>query len=112
MWCHLSSLVGLILPGANILAPLFCWLSKKDSSRFVNLHGKESLNFQINMFLYSLLCCPFCCAGAIAYPIVGWSKEGQVVTWSGLGLSIVVIGALSIYEIVISIICGHQSQRG
>ena len=58
MWCHLSSLAGVVLPlpGANVFGPLGCWLSRKDKSRFVNFHGKESLNFQINMLFYGLIC--------------------------------------------------------
>src|SRR5882762_7456018 len=84
MWCHLSSLAGFVIPGANILAPLFCWLSKKDSSRFVNFHGKESLNFQINMLLYSLFSCPFCCAGLAVVPFIGSSLTGQSLMWGSV----------------------------
>src|SRR5258707_7370789 len=94
MWCHLSSLSGMIITGFNILAPLFCWLSRKDSSRFVNFHGKESLNFQINMLLYSLLCCPFCCTGFGIALFTGWSLTGQTAMWGGMGLSFVLVGIL------------------
>jgi uncharacterized Tic20 family protein len=112
MWCHLSSLSGIVLPGANILAPLFCWLSRKDTSRFVNFHGKESLNFQINMLLYSFLCCPFCCAGLGAGPVIGWNLTGQSITWGGLGLAFVFVSILSLYELVISIVAGIKANEG
>ena len=112
MWCHLSSLAGLIIPGANILLPLLCWLSRKDTSRFVNFHGKESLNFQINMLLYSLFCCPCCCAGVGVVPLAGWSMTGQSVTWGGIGLSAAYLGVLTLYEIVISIIAGIKANEG
>jgi uncharacterized protein len=112
MWCHLSSLSGIVIPGCNILAPLLCWLSRKDSSRFVNFHGKESLNFQINMLLYSLICCPFCCAGFAVIPFTGWTMTGQSAMWGGVGISIVFVSVLTLYEIVISVVAGIKANEG
>lgn len=112
MWCHLSSLSGIVIPGFNILAPLLCWLSRKDSSRFVNFHGKESLNFQINMLLYSLFCCPFCCAGFVVIPFTGWTTTGQSAMWGGVGISIAVVSVLTLYEIVISVVAGIKANEG
>ncbi|HEY9598922.1 MAG TPA: DUF4870 domain-containing protein [Cyanophyceae cyanobacterium] len=68
MWCHLSSLVWLLplllgflfiaiplsIPFLNILGPLFVWLAKKNQYPLIDDHGKESLNFQISMTLYSI----------------------------------------------------------
>lgn len=65
MWCHLSSLVWLPLfllafviplpiPCLNILGPLFVWLAKKNQHPLIDDHGKESLNFQISLTLYSI----------------------------------------------------------
>lgn len=36
---------------APLLAPLIIWLIKKDESKFVAEHAKESLNFQITMII-------------------------------------------------------------
>jgi uncharacterized Tic20 family protein len=51
MACHVSGFVGYLpqVPIGGIIGPLVVWLLKKDSSRFVEEHGKESLNFQITM---------------------------------------------------------------
>ena len=47
---HLLSLTLLIgVPLGNILGPLIVWLIKRDEDSFVDLCGKESLNFQISM---------------------------------------------------------------
>src|SRR5436189_5753602 len=35
----------------GFLAPLIIYLIKKDESSFVNYHAKESLNFQITIFI-------------------------------------------------------------
>ena len=44
----LSHVLTLVFP---ILAPLIIYLVKKDESSFVTYHAKESLNFQITMFI-------------------------------------------------------------
>ena len=51
MLCHVSGLAGYlgIVPFASIIGPLIVWLLKKDTSTFVDEHGKEALNFQITM---------------------------------------------------------------
>ncbi|HVJ47326.1 MAG TPA: DUF4870 domain-containing protein [Luteolibacter sp.] len=49
MLCHLLTIL------TGFIGPLILWLVKKDTSPFVNHHGKEALNFQITMFLVSLI---------------------------------------------------------
>jgi hypothetical protein len=64
MWAMLSHMTALCvlagIPFGNILAPLFIWIWKRRSSRFVDANGKESLNFQITMTLYGILCFILC----------------------------------------------------
>src|SRR5688500_12514274 len=56
MFAHLSSLVGLAVGGLTPLGPLIIWLVKKDQSPFVADQAKEALNFQIAIFIASLIC--------------------------------------------------------
>jgi uncharacterized Tic20 family protein len=58
MACHLSALVGYLLPvpSANLLGPLIIWLIKREEGAFVDEQGKESLNFQISIFIYAIGC--------------------------------------------------------
>jgi len=52
MFCHLGALVGLLGNGVGFLiVPLIVWLIKKDDHPFIDEQGKESVNFQITMFL-------------------------------------------------------------
>lgn len=45
---HLAAFAGVFFPIlGNLLGPFLVWIIKKDASRFVDHHGKESLNFQI-----------------------------------------------------------------
>ncbi len=56
MACHLSAFFGLIiLPFGSILGPLCIWMLKKKHHPFINSAGKEALNFQISMMIWSLL---------------------------------------------------------
>jgi uncharacterized protein len=53
--CHLSALIGFVLPFGNIIGPLMFWFIKKDDMPLVNTNGKEALNFQISMTIYALI---------------------------------------------------------
>jgi uncharacterized Tic20 family protein len=55
MACHLSALFGMVFPFGNLIGPLVVWLMKKDTIPQVDVHGKESLNFQISMTIYILV---------------------------------------------------------
>src|SRR5712692_12090633 len=58
-WCvlaHATALVGFLVPVAgHIVGPLIVWLAKRTDSAEIDAHGKESLNFQISMLIYSLI---------------------------------------------------------
>lgn len=57
MACHLAALSLYIgIPFGNILGPLLVWMLKKNESSFVDEQGRESLNFQISVTLYLLVC--------------------------------------------------------
>jgi uncharacterized Tic20 family protein len=56
MLCHLSALIGLLgVPFGNLLGPLVVWLLKRNEFPFVDEQGKESLNFQLSMTIYSVV---------------------------------------------------------
>ena len=73
MFCHLAGLALLIgIPAANILGPLIVWQIKKEQHPFIDAHGKESMNFQISMFIYGLVAglLIFVCVGMVLLPAV------------------------------------------
>lgn len=66
--CHFSALLGIIwwmpvgpiwLPFGHLLAPATVWLLKRGLSPSINEAGKESLNFQLSMTAYGILCAVF-----------------------------------------------------
>ena len=60
MICHLSALSGYFIPFGNILGPLIVWAIKKEEHSFVDVQGKEAINFQatatIAVVIVVLLC--------------------------------------------------------
>ena len=96
MFAHLSALAGLLVGGLTFIGPLIIWLIKKDESKFVDEHGKESLNFQLNILIYSLILV------AISFATCGF---GVIVTGP-------LLGALMIYAIVMPIIAGIKANEG
>jgi uncharacterized Tic20 family protein len=73
MFCHLTALSAFIgVPFGNIIGPLIIWLIKKDDFHKVDDQGRESLNFQISMTIYTIvsffLC--FVIIGFLLLPIV------------------------------------------
>lgn len=102
MLCHLLALSALVgVPFGNILGPLVMWLIKKEEIPFVDECGKESLNFQISMTLYSaalgLVCLPF-----LIVPIVGvifvFFAAMALFAIVVLGITFVVIAAIRTSE--------------
>lgn len=60
MLCHLSAFAGFFFPFGGILGPLICWLSRRDESDWVNINGRNSLNFMLSILLYIVLVIPLC----------------------------------------------------
>jgi len=56
MLCHLAGLAGCFAPWiAHVAAPLIVWLLKRNDSAYIDTEGKESLNFQLSLALYSIV---------------------------------------------------------
>jgi len=82
MFCHLGALIG------GFVIPLVIWMMKKEDSRFVDRHGRESLNFAISLFIYYMIGGPLTC-----------------------GLIILILGPLSIYWCVMGGMAASRGER-
>jgi uncharacterized protein len=51
---HLSLLSKYFIPFGNYIFPLVLWGTKKNESSFIDYNGKQALNFQLSMLLYSV----------------------------------------------------------
>lgn len=52
---HLSVFTQYFFPLGNFIFPTIIWGARKNSSDFVDHHGRQALNFQLSMLLYTLV---------------------------------------------------------
>lgn len=90
MFCHLSAFAGFFFPLGGIIGPIIFWLSRKDTSELVDRNGKASLNFQLSMLLYTVLCIP------LFFILVGF----------------VIAGVLFVVEIVSVVVASIRAANG
>ncbi len=94
MWatfCHLSAISGFVItPIGFVLGPLIIWLIKKDEFPFVNEQGKEALNFQISMLIYTAI------SGVLCLVLIGF----------------VLLGVIALLEIIFIIIASVKANKG
>ncbi|UOB18051.1 DUF4870 domain-containing protein [Abyssalbus ytuae] len=51
---HISTFSKYFIPFGNFIVPLILWTSNKNQSQFIDYNGKQALNFQISILLYSI----------------------------------------------------------
>jgi len=57
MLCHLGGLVSLFLsvvPASNVVIPFIVWSAKRNEHPYIDVQGREALNFQITMALLGI----------------------------------------------------------
>ena len=89
MAAHLAAFAGHLFPFAHIIAPIVVWMMKRDASAFVNDQGKESVNAQITLTIYMVICIPFC------FLLIGFLM--LFVVWLA-GVILVIMAAMAAYE--------------
>jgi len=52
---HLSTFTRFIFPFGNFIAPIVLWSLNKEKSDYIDHHGKQAINFQISILIYSLI---------------------------------------------------------
>lgn len=57
MLSHLSALGGLVFLGVlGFIGPLIIYLVQKEKSQFVAFHARDSLNHQLTLLLFNIVC--------------------------------------------------------
>ncbi len=81
MLAHLLAFAGFVIPFGAILGPLVLYLVKRDTSPFIADHARESLNFQLTIFLLTLVCLPLCflVIGFVLLPVLYIFEIVQVI---------------------------------
>lgn len=52
---HLSTFARFVFPLGNFIAPIVLWVINKGKSSFVDEHGKQAINFQLSILLYTII---------------------------------------------------------
>ena len=91
----MGMLVHLLALLTGIIGVLIIWLVKKDSSRFVDFHGKDALNFQLTLLL-----------ATISLMVVGF------LTMIGLFIVIPLIWVIGMGAFVLEIMACLAANRG
>lgn len=55
---HLSQLITLVIGFGSLLVPLILWFTNKDKIYEMDEHGKNIVNFQLSILVYSIVCIP------------------------------------------------------
>ncbi len=61
---NLSTLSQYFIPFGNFIFPIIIWTTNKDKSEYINQQGKDTINFQLSLLIYSFV------LALIAIPIV------------------------------------------
>jgi hypothetical protein len=55
---HLSQLITLVIGFGSLILPLILWLTNKEKVYQMDEHGKNIINFQLSILIYSIICLP------------------------------------------------------
>lgn len=58
MITHLSQLLDFVTGIGGFIVPLILWATQKEQVAGMDIHGKMILNFQISIFIYSIVSIP------------------------------------------------------
>ncbi len=98
MWatlCHLAGLLSFIgIPFLGVIAQLVIWLVKREEHPLIDEHGREALNFQISLIIYTIV------AGLLCATVIG------------LVVGLPLIFLLLIVEFILLVIAGYQTSQG
>ncbi|WP_025740122.1 DUF4870 domain-containing protein [Aquimarina pacifica] len=68
---HLGTFSKYFIPFGNYIVPIVLWTTNKDKSSFINKHGKEAINFQLSILLYTVI------LGIFSFPFFIFSVFGD-----------------------------------
>jgi uncharacterized Tic20 family protein len=124
---HLSTFSKYFFPFANFFAPLLLWTLNKEKP-FVNDHGRQAINFQLSILVYTifigLLCIPFFMIFAIDFVslidavdhTVHELRYQDIKNLSGyillISLAVLLLAGLFIFELYAVITATMQATKG
>lgn len=125
---HLSSLSQYFIPFGNFIFPIIIWSSKKEKSELIDYHGKQVINFQLSLLVYSLVCILIAIPAfsTIIFSSMNWNElfNNQEFFWNNINIdenisflaigivSVLLFFALKIVEFFLIIIAAINTSNG
>ncbi|KKP97620.1 MAG: hypothetical protein US25_C0005G0022 [Candidatus Moranbacteria bacterium GW2011_GWE1_36_7] len=108
--CHVGGFIGCwIVPGiGGILVPLAVWgLGKSPDRTLLDQHGKEAINFQISVLIYTVAVVAAFFTGALVFTASSaMSDNGLMSIFSiGSGAAVLISIALFVFLFIFEAIC-------
>ena len=69
---HLGAFSKYFIPFGNYIIPVLLWTTNKEKSEFIDKHGKEAINFQLSILLYTVI------LGMFSFPFFIFNVFGDV----------------------------------
>jgi len=69
---HLGIFSKYIIPFGNYIIPILLWTINKEKSNFIDKHGKEAINFQLSILLYTII------LGTLSIPFFVFNMFGDI----------------------------------
>jgi uncharacterized protein len=110
MLCHVAVLAAMVVPFGHIIGPLVAWLAKREQYPLVDDQGKEALNFQISMTIYTVLILVVFVVGLIEI-ISGQVEDTVPLTLLLSGAALVLLGIINVVLIVIASVRSYRGER-
>jgi len=71
-YIHLGTFSKFVIPLGNFIVPILLWTVNKEKSSFIDRHGKEAINFQLSILLYTVI------LGTLSVPFFIFNIFGDV----------------------------------
>lgn len=124
---HLSALSKYFIPFGNYILPIVLWSNKKNESAYADYNGKQIINFQLSMLLYSILLLLISIPTILAtvFSNFSWNEiesgnlmlnESNIANLTGVGIfgifCVALFGALKVAEFFLIIYGAIKANEG
>lgn len=109
MLCHIAVFLAIVIPFGHVVGPLVIWLIKKDQYPLVDDQGKESLNFQLTMTIFSIILLIVFIVGLLSF-VAGDFEARIPYTMLYSGLAFVGLGITNFVFIVIAAVRSYRGE--
>ncbi len=110
MLCHLSVFSSFLIPFGNIFGPLIVWLIKREEFSLVNDQGKESLNFQISMTIYSIILVVVGIVSALGLA-AGDTERSVIISMIVAVAGLLLIALIAFIFVIVASVKSYQGER-